>query len=324
MGAANSALCSSRFLAFAENLATLLLHPMPILSRLVVVFLFALAVSRAADAYPPHFDGARAEVYKEVSDVKLSLYIFEPASGPKTNRPAIVFFFGGGWTNGNPRQFEQHCRDLAARGMVAITADYRVASRHGVKPVNCVADAKSAIRWVRQHASRLGIDPNRVAAGGGSAGGHLAAATATLPGFDEPGEDRSLSAIPNALVLFNPPLVMAPMAGVALEGFETRVSAERMGTDPINLSPAHHVKKGAPPAIIFHGRADTTVPYATVEAFTRVMQKVGNRCELVGFDGQPHGFFNYGRGDNQNYRATLAATDAFLVSLGYLAKASSK
>jgi acetyl esterase/lipase len=297
---------------------------MPIPSRLLAVFLFTAAVGLAADAYPPTFEGARAEVYKEVGDVKLALYIFEPASGPKTSRPAIVFFFGGGWTNGNPRQFEQHCRHLAARGMVAITADYRVASRHGVKPVTCVADAKSAIRWVRQHASRLGIDPNRVAAGGGSAGGHLAAAAATLSGFDEPGEDRSLSAIPNALVLFNPALVMAPMAGVALEGFGARVSAERMGTNPINLSPAHHVKNGAPPAIIFHGRADTTVPYATAEAFARVMQQAGSRCELVGFDDQTHGFFNYGRDDNRNYRATLAATDAFLVSLGYLAKTRSE
>jgi acetyl esterase/lipase len=299
-----------------------MLYPMPLLFRLLAVLGFTVAVGRAADAYPPSFEGARAEVYKEVGDVKLSLYIFEPTSGPKTNRPAMVFFFGGGWTSGNPKQFEQHCRHLAERGMVAITADYRVASRHGVKPVTCVTDAKSAIRWVRQQAQRLGIDPNRVAAGGGSAGGHLAAATATLSGFDESGEDRSISAIPNALVLYNPALIMAPMAGVSLEGFESRVSADRMGTDPVKLSPAHHVKKGAPPTIIFHGKADTTVPYATAEAFTREMQKAGSRCELVGFDGQPHGFFNYGRGDNRNYRATLAATDAFLVSLGYLAKTS--
>lgn len=130
--------------------------------------------------------------------------------------------------------------------------------------------------------------------------------------------------MPNALVLFNPALVMAPFDGVALDGFESRVSAERMGADPIKLSPVHHVKKGTPPTIIFHGRADETVPYSTAEAFTREMQKAGNRCELVGFDGQGHGFFNYGRGDNRNYRATLEAMDAFLVSLGYLPKATEK
>lgn len=295
----------------------------PIL-RLVVIFCCGWSLAFGADAYPPVFEGARVEVYKELGDVKLALHVFEPASGSKMARSAIVFFFGGGWTGGNPKQFEQHCRYLASRGMVAITADYRVASRHQVKPTACVADAKSALRWVRQNAARLGIDPDRVAAGGGSAGGHLAAAAATLPGFDEATDNLKVSAMPNALVLFNPALVMAPFDGVALDGFESRVSAERMGADPIKLSPVHHVKKGTPPTIIFHGRADETVPYSTAEAFTREMQKAGNRCELVGFDGQGHGFFNYGRGDNRNYRATLEAMDAFLVSLGYLPKATEK
>ena len=100
--------------------------------------LAAPAAEKGGFKYPPSFTGARTEVYKTVGDVKLTLSIFEPAAGPKTGRPAIVFFFGGGWTNGSPAQFEQQCRHLAARGMVAITADYRVASRHQVKPVTCV------------------------------------------------------------------------------------------------------------------------------------------------------------------------------------------
>jgi acetyl esterase len=292
-------------------------------SRLAALLLFALAPLAAPAAekggfkYPPSFTGARTEVYKTVGDVKLTLSIFEPASGPKSGRPAIVFFFGGGWTNGSPAQFEQQCRHLAARGMVAITADYRVASRHQVKPVACVADAKSAIRWVRANAARLGIDPRRIAAGGGSAGGHLAAATAPQPGLDEPGDDTRVSAVPDAAVLFNPALVLAPMEGLPLEGFGTRVPEERLGTKPENLSPAHHVKRGAPPMIVFHGKADTTVPYVTAEAFARVMKAAGNRCELVGYDAQPHGFFNLGRKDGK-YAETLAAMDAFLVSLGWL------
>lgn len=283
----------------------------------LVALLSSVSASFAANAYPPSFEGARAEIYKTVGDTQLSLHIFEPAGPPQKNRPAIIFFFGGGWTNGSPTQFEQHCRALAARGMVAITADYRVASRQNAKPIDCVADAKSAVRWLRANAARLGLDPHRIAAGGGSAGGHIAAAT-IIPGLDQPGEDTSVSAVPDALVLFNPALVLAPMAGLDLAGFGTRVPAERLGTEPENISPAHHVKRGAPPTIIFHGRADTTVPYATAEAFARVMKAAGNRCELVGYEGQTHGFFNYGRGDNGNYRATLAATDAFLVSLGYL------
>lgn len=285
-----------------------------------VLLLFAASAASAAQPYPPVFEGARAEIYKAIGETKLSLHIFEPpaGTGAKTNRPAIVFFFGGGWSSGSPTQFEQHCRYLASRGMVAITADYRVASRQQAKPIDCVADAKSAIRWVRTHAARLGIDPRRIAAGGGSAGGHLAAATGTLPMFDAPGEDAKISSVPDALVLFNPALVLAEMDGLSLDGFGTRVPEERMGTAPKNISPAHHVKKGTPPAIIFHGKADTTVPYATAEAFARVMKAAGNRCELVGFEGEPHGFFNFGRGDNSNYHATVIATDRFLASLGWL------
>jgi acetyl esterase/lipase len=285
---------------------------------LLLCALLAGARLFAAQGYPPTFEGARVETYKQVGDVKLNLYIFEPKEAATANRPAIVFFFGGGWTNGSPGQFEQHCRHLASRGMVAITADYRVGSRHQVKPTACVADAKSALRWVRQNAKRLGIDPQRIAAGGGSAGGHLAAAIATLPDFDEPGEDAKISSMPNALVLFNPALVLAPLEGLKLEAVESRVDSERMGTNPRNLSPAHHVKPGLPPTIIFHGRDDTTVPFSTADAFASLMTKAGNRCELIGYDGQKHGFFNYGRGDGTYYTKTVAEMDRFLGSLGWL------
>jgi acetyl esterase/lipase len=286
--------------------------------RLCLAFCLATSALFAAQAVPTSIDGARAEIYKTTGTTQLRLFIFEPTTGPKENRPAIVFFFGGGWTSGSPTQFEPHCRHLASRGMVAIVADYRVASRQNAKPVDCVADAKSAVRWLRTNATRLGLDPHRIGAGGGSAGGHIAACTGTLPDLDEPTEDAKISSVPDALVLFNPALVLAEMEGLKLAGFGTRVPAERLGTEPAKLSPAHHVKKGTPPTIIFHGQADTTVPYATAEAFTRVMKAAGNRCELIGTPGAQHGFFNHGRGDNSAYRATLAATDAFLVSLGWL------
>lgn len=270
-------------------------------------------------AYPPMLPDARAETYKTIGQTNLQLYIFTPKDHAATNRrPAIVFFFGGGWTSGSPQQFDKQCRYFASRGMVAITADYRVASRQGAKAVQCVADAKSAIRWVRKNSARLGIDPKRIVAAGGSAGGHLAACIAVVPGLDEPGEDTSVSAVPNAAVLFNPALVLAPLEGLDLEGFGSRVSAQRMGGDPRQISPAHHVRAGAPPMIVFHGKADTTVPFATAEAFAAKMKTAGNRCELIGFDGQPHGFFNYGRGNNRFFRVTLEQTDEFLASLGYL------
>ena len=265
--------------------------------------------------YPPRLEGAVVEKYKTVSDVSLNLWIFNPKNHKATDHSAaIVFFFGGGWSKGSPGQFEDQCRHLAERGMVAITADYRVGSRQNVKPVQCVSDAKSAMRWVRTNATRLGIDPRRIAAGGGSAGGHLAACTAFIKDFDEPGEDTSVSAVPNALVLFNPALVLAPLDGYKFDGNRKRVTEERFGTKPENISPAHHVKKGAPPTIIFHGKADTTVPYLTAEAFTAEMIKAGNRCELVGYEGANHGFFNAPKWQEDSVRRM----DQFLKSLGYL------
>lgn len=261
--------------------------------------------------YPPQMKGARVETYKTVGDTKLNLYIFEPVAA--SNAPAIVFFFGGAWSTGSPQQFEDQCRHLAERGMVAITADYRVKTRQNAKPTQCVADARSAIRWVRANAAKLGVDPNRIAAGGGSAGGHLAACTAFISQFDEPNEDKNISAKPNALVLFNPALVLAPLDGYKHEG-GGKITEERMGTKPENVSPAHHIYKGAPPTIIFHGKADTTVPYMTAEAFTAEMIKAGNRCELVGYAGASHGFFN-----SIKWREdTIKRMDKFLKSLGYL------
>ena len=266
--------------------------------------------------YPPKMEGAKVETYKTVGGVELKLYVFEsPNLTAGEKRPAIVFFFGGGWQGGTPEQFERHCRYFASRGMVAITADYRVASRHASKASDSVRDAKSAIRWVRKNAARLSIDPARIAAGGGSAGGHLAAATGVIRGLDEPEEDLSVSSRPNALVLFNPVLVLVPTPGVDMPLLKAPVL---QGVDLAAISPFHHVEKGAPPTIIFHGKADVTVPYNTAELFAKKMAELGNRCELIGFDGEGHGFFNYGRKGNESYTATVNQADAFLKSLGYV------
>jgi acetyl esterase/lipase len=296
-------------------------------SLLVVALLLASGPARAQKQAPDRergftygdtLDGAEAHVYKEIGGVKLKLHVFNPPGHQASDRrAAIVFFFGGGWSSGAPKQFQQQSRYLASRGMVAISADYRVATRHQVKAVACVADAKSAIRWVRANAAKLGVDPQRIAAGGGSAGGHLAACTGVLSKWDEPNEDAAVSSVPNAMVLFNPALVLAPLEGVKLGDADLKLG-ERMGVEPRELSPAHHVRAGAPPTIIFHGKADTTVPYATAEAFTDAMKKAGNRCELAGTEGAAHGYFNFGRGDGKSFRATVEGADRFLASLGWL------
>jgi len=296
------------------------LHTTLLLSLTLASAVCVPAAQAQNRGYPPQLDGAQVETYKRVGDVKLSMYIFTPAGHkPTDQRPAAVFFFGGGWRSGSPQQFEQQCKYLASRGMVAMTADYRVSSRHNTQGKECVADAKSAVRWARQHADRLGIDPERILAGGGSAGGHIAACTGTITGFDESEEDLTISSRPNAMALFNPALVLASVDGQPPLP-EDRVGnlAERMGVEPRELSPFHHVKPGIPPTVIFHGKADTTVPFKTTQLFEAAMKQAGNRCELIGYDGQPHGFFNFGRGENKHYVATVRALDQFLKSLGYL------
>lgn len=279
------------------------------MKSLVRLFLGLLAAPLfAATSYPPIFKDARVETYRKVGSTELKLWIFG-VSDLKAPKPAIVFFFGGGWNGGSPEQFENQARHFAKRGMIAITADYRVKSRHGVQVVECVKDAKAAIAWVRENAQRLGIDPDKVAASGGSAGGHLAASTGTISGF---GSDER----PNALILFNPACTLAPIAGWQPPRSKADLGTERFGVEAQVISPAHHIGAHTPPTLILHGKKDTTVPYASVVAFETVMKQAGRPCKLVGYDGAGHGFFNRGEG----FTKTLAEADAFLVDLGWIKK----
>ncbi len=272
--------------------------------RLLILLL--LSPLCAASAAPPESKDTREEIYKTVGDTKLKLHIFG-ATDPAKPKPAIVFFFGGGWTSGTPAQFEKQARHFAGRGMIAITADYRVRSRQNAKPVDCVSDAKSAVAWIRTNAGRLGIDPQKIAASGGSAGGHLAACTGTVSGF---GSDER----PNAMILFNPACTLAAIDGWEPGGFGAGVSADRMGAEPVAISPCHHIGPHTPPTLILHGKKDSTVPYASVEAFEKQMKKANRPCTLVGYEGEGHGFFNRGKA----FDTTLAEADRFLVGLGWI------
>lgn len=277
--------------------------------------------------YPPDLPGAEKQVYKKVGDVELSAWIYKPdAAQFQGPRPAIVFFFGGGWRSGSPSQFQNQCRYLADRGMVAITADYRVLSRHNASPLDCVVDARSAIRWVRANAKTLNVDVEKIVAAGGSAGGHLACCTGVVPEpiGDEAGS--SFSSIPNAMALFNPAVMVAPLENSDLLTEEKLKSiTDRISGDAARISPIHHVRKDLPPTIIFHGTEDTAVPFSTVEFFTKLMADHGNRCELKAFRGEPHGFFNprfrtteTRQRELRSYFKTMQQLDEFLVSLNYL------
>jgi len=249
--------------------------------------------------------GAEPHVFKPAGDKPLSLYVFSPADHKASDtRPAILFFFGGGWDHGSPTQFVKQASYFAGRGMVAICPDYRTRQSHGATPFECVADGKAAVRWVRVHAKELGVDPQRIAASGGSAGGHVAVSTAVLSQLEEPGADTSVSCVPNALVLFNP----------VLDTTATGYGAKKLGTRCRDASPAHHVCAGLPPTIVFHGKADKTVPFENAQRFADGMKKAGNACTLFGYDGQGHGFYR----KDPYYSTVVREVDKFLVALGWL------
>lgn len=255
----------------------------------------------------------QAHVYKTVEGRDLKLYVQRPADWQAGDRrPAIVFFHGGGFVGGNPRQFENQAAHLARRGAVTFEVEYRLLPRGSRElPTRCIQDAKSAMRWVRRHAVELGVDPQRIASAGGSAGGHLAAFVGLVEGLDDAAEDRSVSAKANAMLLFNPVLDNGPGGW----------GHDRVGERYREFSPFHNVTSNAPPAIVMAGSADNLVPVATLRAFQEAMQRAGARCETRIYEGQPHGFFNFGRNQNRFYRETLMAVDDFLVSLGWLAPA---
>lgn len=253
------------------------------------------------------FNPDKILTYKSVGDSQLQLHVFLP-DGHKSSdsRPAIVFFFGGGWNGGSPSQFYPHSEYLASRGMVAICAEYRTKTSHETTPQECVRDGKSALRWVRAHAGELGIDPDRIAAAGGSAGGHVAAAVATTDGFEEAGEDLSTSCRPNALVLFNPVYDNGP------KGY----GHDRVKDYWEAFSPMHNISKDTPPTIVFLGTQDKLIPVETAQEYKQLMEAHGGRCDLFLYQDQPHGFFNHR--NQEYYLKTLREADRFLQSLGYL------
>ncbi len=242
--------------------------------------------------------------YKKIDDIELKMYIFNPDGHKASDKtPAIVFFSGGGWKNWSPNQFFPQSRYLASRGMVALYAQYRTENHNQTSPKACVKDGKSAIRWIRRNANQLGIDPEMLAAGGGSAGGHIAAATAALEGFNEHGEDTSVSCKPNALVLFNPVFDNGP------NGY----GYDRVKDYWQEFSPMHNIDENMPPTTVFLGTEDQLIPVETAEKYKELMNKAGKRCDLHLYEGQKHAFFN-----KEKYYETVLEADKFLASLGYI------
>lgn len=247
-------------------------------------------------------------VYKTVADRELKIYAVLPEKWTRQDkRPAIVLFHGGGWVKGEPSALKPQAAFLSSKGMVCFLAEYRLISG-SMSPEPCISDAKSAMRWVRSHATEWGIDPDRIAAGGGSAGAQLAAATALLPGFDASEDDLSVSPKPQALVLLNPVIDNGP------EGY----GYSRVGERYREFSPAHNVASGAPPTLIMSGTADKTVPIRLLQRFEAAMQAANVRCDLRLYEGGDHGFYMKSHSGGKFHDLTLSEMESFFHSLGWL------
>lgn len=255
---------------------------------------------------PSGFSPDEIRVYKTADDREMSAHIFFPKDrGRPGKHPGFVFFHPGGWSMGMPEWGYDLCQHYANLGMVAISFQYRLSSPEGYTPIDAISDVKSAIRWTREQADDLHIDPEQVVAGAVSAGAHLAACAAMISEYDDPKDNPDISPVPNALVMqsacLNPTIV-------------SEFSDLLRGKDrPENCSPYHHIESGLPPMCLIHGTADDIISFDSIKEFARKTREAGNRCDLHPFEGTDH-FFT----QNVESKSVLKLTDKFLASLGYI------
>jgi len=261
----------------------------------------------------------KVETYKTVGDQALKLYVYYPPATPAPERgfPVLLFVHGGGWERESPAIVGMHCRYFASRGLLAIAVQYRLSEPGGRTIPNCVTDVKSAIRWIRQHASELKVNPDKLAAAGESAGGQLAAAAGVIDGLNEPGEDKSVSSRPNLMILFNPVIDMAD-TNHPIWNMTKLVDRDGHPVPGETVSPFHHVKAGAPPALLMHGTKDDCTWLEASERFVKKSRAAGNSIDFVTLPGKSHAFLLRGYGDDPTIVHALRVTDEFLVKNGYL------
>jgi acetyl esterase/lipase len=253
---------------------------------------------------PPAAPPGKPCVYKSVGGEAVKLEIFFPPNhDPARSRsPGLLLFHGGGWSRGTLEQFRIACAYFASRGFVAATANYRMHQKQDVPTLPagesfkrlCVTDAKSAIRWMKQHAAELGLDPQRLVTGGGSAGGHIAVLASANPrGLNDPSDPPGFDTTVVAHVLFNP--AFAPK-----------------DADP-EINVLSHLAPDFPPSVVFFGSEDRWKP-----AWDETQRKLKALGHAAGTQwvapGETHGFYLKPPWE----AATLIAADRFFVKLGLL------
>ena len=261
------------------------------------------------------------KIYKTIDGKQLTADMFYTAETKQNlQNPAIAFFHGGGWAYGSPSEFYSTCERYAKKGFIAFSFQYRLSkTEDGIVPdpditlVECVKDARSALRWIRENAGSFHIDPDKIIAAGQSAGGQLALSTAMFDDINEKSDNMDISPVPNALLLFSSNLN-------TMEAWADWLMGDRRN-EIWSVSPYHNLKPGLPPAIEFHGTEDCMVPIYILNLFKEKTISMGNYFESVVFEGREH---YLGKG-NEKYSTyydedILEQTDKFLEKFGFLIK----
>lgn len=248
-------------------------------------------------------------VYKTIDGHALRLHVFR-ARGPRpgAQAPLLVFAHGGGWVLGDARQFYPQCRHFARLGLDCVSVEYRVRSRHASTPADAVQDLRDAVRHLRRHGAALGVRLPRLVLGGGSAGGHLAAAVAAPLPLPDPGAEPQAPVRPDALLLYNPMLDLSP-------GLPDH---DLVADDWQRLSPYHHLGAATPPALLLAGDADPEVSPATLQRVADRLRQHGVAAHTVVYPGATHGFFNPRGLRATHFHATNAEVWRFLAEQGWV------
>ena len=269
------------------------------------------AINAVVDRQNELLAQAESFVYKKIDQgPDLHAHVYYPGGEKRgVDRPVVMFFYSSSWDQGEVTQFGPQSLYFAERGAITMLIEYRVKATHDTGPLEAMADARTAIRWVRYNKEHFGVDEFKIVGAGGMAGAHAVLCAAMVKDFQDDETDVQLSCVPDAMILFSP-IVDTSKRGYGNEHFENAKVAAK-------ASPIRHMSKKLPPCIIFHGTADRMIPFHGVEKFTRKMKWRKNVCELVDFEGQDHSFYNMNV-DVVAYEGTISAADRFLVDQGFL------